>query len=101
MVLTSNFAPLWDAAAWWLLLASAIVSLFASTRAHWLGPLLAAPAMVFIWLLDRSIAAGYGMGPPTVGQWLAFFAPAVVGLLSIGMWAWKFRRRARRNRADE
>jgi hypothetical protein len=51
--------------------------------------------------LDSSIAAGYGMGRPTFGQWLAFFAPSIVGLISIGVWSWAVWRKGRRNRAGK
>jgi hypothetical protein len=98
MMLASSFAPIGDVAAWWLLLVSAIASVLPALRGHWLGPLLAAPAILGIWFVDRSIAAGYGRGDPRTGQWLAFIAPFIVGLLSIGVWAWMFWQRVRRDR---
>jgi hypothetical protein len=98
VTLASNFSLLGDVAAWWLLLLSAFVSVFPSMRAHWAGPLLAAPALLCNLMLERSIAAGSGMGDPSAGQWLTFLAPAIIGSLSFGVWGWAVWRRGRGNR---
>ena len=89
----SNFAPLGTAFGWLLLLLISLASLIPSGRANLLGPLFALPSGLGNLCLDRSIAGGYGMGEPSLSQWVFFFAPFIFSALSIGLWTWKVRRR--------
>ena len=92
----SNFDILADVAGWWLLMLLSLASLFPSFWANLLGPVLALPAILGIWFVDRAIAAGYGRGEPTPAELAFFFAPLILSILSIGICLWSMRRRARK-----
>jgi hypothetical protein len=99
--LASSFDPLWALGAWAVLMLISVASLIPSARAHWSGPLLALPALLCNLRLDRSIAAGQGVGDPTPLQWLIFFAPMILSAASIGVWIWLAQRRRTRRRSGD
>lgn len=96
VVLASDFSPLVTAFNWLILLLIALVSLIPSFFAHPSGPIIAATAMFFNPFLDfRRFVRGFGNGDATLEVRLLYFAPLIVGVASIGIWYWLFRRRQR------